>query len=159
LAREQVVADELRVVQPGLDDAIVALTGRSLLPILLVFTLALTATMSVPSTLATYRHQGVLRRLRTTPVGPAPLLAAQLVANLLFAIVAAALTIGVAVGVFDVAPPASWSASAVARARGVGAVLHRADHRRGSVQPDRSAGPRRLGVDPPDGARRPVVPT
>ena len=105
---------------PGFRDPQPDLGGLRLidvyLPILLVFTLALTATMSVPSTLATYRHQGVLRRLRTTPVGPAPLLAAQLVANLLFAAVAAALTIVVAVGVFDVAPPASWSASALSLA-------------------------------------------
>jgi ABC-2 type transport system permease protein len=81
------------------------------LPILLVFTLALTGTMSVASTLAGYRHQGVLRRLRTTPVGPVPLLAAQLVAQLLFAVVAVGLTIAVAMGVFDVAAPASWSTS------------------------------------------------
>jgi ABC-2 type transport system permease protein len=105
---------------PGFRDPQPDLGGLRLvdvyLPILLVFTLALTATMSVPSTLATYRHQGVLRRLRTTPVGPAPLLAAQLVANLLFAAVAAALTIVAAVGVFDVAPPASWSASALSLA-------------------------------------------
>jgi ABC-2 type transport system permease protein len=81
------------------------------LPILLVFTLALTGTMSVASTLAGYRHQGVLRRLRTTPVGPAPLLAAQLTAHLLFAAIAAALTIAVAVAVFGVATPASWVGS------------------------------------------------
>ncbi len=86
------------------------------LPILLVFTLALTGTMAVAATLASYRHQGVLRRLRTTPVGPVPLLAAQLVAHLLYAAVAVALTIAVAVAVFDVAPPASWGGSALALA-------------------------------------------
>ena len=86
------------------------------LPILLVFTLALTGTMSVASTLAGYRHQGVLRRLRTTPVGPVPLLAAQLVAQLLFAVVAVTLTIAVAIGVFDVAIPASRSTSVLSLA-------------------------------------------
>jgi ABC-2 type transport system permease protein len=105
---------------PGFRDPQPDLAGLRLidiyLPILLVFTLALTATMAVPSALATYRHQGVLRRLRTTPVGPAPLLAAQLVANLLFAAVAAVLTIVVAIAVFDIAPPASWSASALSLA-------------------------------------------
>jgi ABC-2 type transport system permease protein len=98
--------------QPDLEPAGLRLIDVYL-PILLVFTLAITATMSVPSALATYRHQGVLRRLRTTPVGPAPLLAAQLVANLLFAAVAATLTVVVAMSIFDVAAPASWSASAL----------------------------------------------
>jgi ABC-2 type transport system permease protein len=102
---------------PGFRDPQADLGGLRLidvyLPILLVFTLALTGTMAIASTLATYRHQGVLRRLRTTPVGPVPLLTAQLVANLLLAAVAAALTIAVARGVFGVAPPASPSASAL----------------------------------------------
>ena len=105
---------------PGFRDPQPDLGGLRLidvyLPILLVFTLALTGTMAVSSTLATYRHQGVLRRLRTTPVGPAPLLAAQLVANLLYAAVAATLTIVVALAVFDVTTPASWSASALSLA-------------------------------------------
>lgn len=96
--------------QPDLEPAGLRLIDIYL-PILLVFTLTLTATMAVPSALATYRHQGVLRRLRTTPVGPAPLLVAQLVANLLYAAVAAVVTIVVARAVFDVAPPASWTAS------------------------------------------------
>lgn len=100
---------------PGFRDPQPDLGGLRLvdvyLPILLVFTLALTGTMSVASTLAGYRHQGVLRRLRTTPVGPAPLLAAQLTAHLLFAVIAAALTIAVAVAVFGVATPASWIGS------------------------------------------------
>jgi ABC-2 type transport system permease protein len=101
--------------QPDLEPAGLRLIDVYL-PILLVFTLTMTATMSVPSALATYRHQGVLRRLRTTPVGPAPLLAGQLVANLLFAALAVILTIVVAIGVFDVAPPVSWSASALSLA-------------------------------------------
>ena len=105
---------------PGFRDPQDDLAGLRLvevyLPILLVFILALTATMSVASTLAGYRHQGVLRRLRTTPVGPVPLLAAQLVAQLLFAVVAVTLTIAMAMGVFDVTPPASWSTSVLSLA-------------------------------------------
>lgn len=105
---------------PGFGDPQADLGGLRLvdvyLPILLVFTLALTGTMSVSTALATYRHQGVLRRLRTTPVGPVPLLAAQLVASLLFAAVAAVLTIVVVGAVFDVAAPASWGVSALALA-------------------------------------------
>ena len=105
---------------PGFRDPQDDLAGLRLvdvyLPILLVFTLALTATMAVSSTLAGYRHQGVLRRLRTTPVGPVPLLAAQLVSHLLFAAVAVALTIAVAMVVFDVAIPASWGGSTLSLA-------------------------------------------
>jgi ABC-2 type transport system permease protein len=45
-------------------------------PILLVFAISLLSLVSVPATLADYRELGYLRRLKTTPAGPARVLAA-----------------------------------------------------------------------------------
>jgi len=47
-------------------------------PIIILTMLALLSFFSLPVTLATYREQRILRRLRTTPAGPARVLAAQL---------------------------------------------------------------------------------
>ncbi|WP_188192320.1 ABC transporter permease [Nonomuraea sp. SYSU D8015] len=65
-------------------------------PVLILFNLAVLATGSLPTTLAGYRENGVLRRMRTTPVGPARVLAAQLVANFAIAVVAMVLFLAAA---------------------------------------------------------------
>ncbi|MGN9789106.1 ABC transporter permease [Nonomuraea sp. ZG12] len=65
-------------------------------PVLILFNLAILATASLPTTLAGYRENGVLRRMRTTPVGPARVLAAQLVANFAIAVIAVILFLAVA---------------------------------------------------------------
>jgi ABC-2 type transport system permease protein len=51
-------------------------------PILILLMLGLSSFYMMPTTLATYRQQGILRRLRTTPAGPARVLAAQLLVTL-----------------------------------------------------------------------------
>lgn len=48
-------------------------------PILVLFAVTLLAVQAMPDVLTRYREMGVLKRLRTTPVSPALLLAAQLV--------------------------------------------------------------------------------
>ncbi|MFD9949948.1 ABC transporter permease [Nonomuraea sp. NPDC059023] len=65
-------------------------------PVLILFNLAILATASLPTTLAGYRENGVLRRMKTTPVGPARVLAAQLVANFAIAVIAMVLFLATA---------------------------------------------------------------
>jgi ABC-2 type transport system permease protein len=57
-------------------------------PILIAFSVAILALISLPTHLATYREQGILRRLSTTPVPPTWMLAAQVLINLALAVVA-----------------------------------------------------------------------
>jgi ABC-2 type transport system permease protein len=74
-------------------------------PIAVTFVVVMLAVSVVPSALAAYRERGVLRRLATTPVRPAALLAAQLAMGLLTAIFAVLLVLGVGRLAFDVALP------------------------------------------------------
>jgi ABC-2 type transport system permease protein len=62
-------------------------------PSLVVVTLAVLGVNTLPARLVSYRERGVLRRLSTTPVEPAALLAAQLVINTAVAIAAVVLLI------------------------------------------------------------------
>jgi ABC-2 type transport system permease protein len=72
-------------------------------------TLAMLALQLTPAVLAGYRERGVLRRLSTTPVHPAKLLAAQLASSLLTALVAVALVLAVARIAFDVPVPRQFA--------------------------------------------------
>jgi len=74
---------------PATTQASAALGGISFftlyVPTLLVFVLIAVGLSSLPQTLATYRQQGVLRRMSTTPVPPSWLLAAQMAINVVLA--------------------------------------------------------------------------
>lgn len=65
-------------------------------PIVILFSIGLVALMPMPMVLTGYRERGVLRRLQTTPAGPARVLAAQLIVNLIYTIVATIIVLAVA---------------------------------------------------------------
>ncbi|SFW53105.1 ABC transporter permease [Amycolatopsis australiensis] len=74
-------------------------------PSVLVVSLAMLALQSIPGAVATYREQGVLRRLATTPVHPANLLGAQLLIHVVLALAGIGLVLGLANAVYDVPLP------------------------------------------------------
>ena len=71
----------------------------------IALTLALLGLQLMPQILAGYRERGILRRLSTTPVHPALLLAAQLLTGLLTAVAAVVLLFAVARVAFTVPIP------------------------------------------------------
>jgi ABC-2 type transport system permease protein len=73
-----------------------AVKDTALPSIAVALSLALNALYSVPGALGNAREQGILRRLATTPVHPAALLAAQLLTHLLLAAVSLMLLVGAA---------------------------------------------------------------
>ena len=77
--------------------------------IAVALTLAMLGFQVTPMVLATYRERGILKRLATTPARPEMLLAAQLTAALITAVLAAALVIGVGRIAFDVALPRQFA--------------------------------------------------
>ena len=84
------------------------LGGRTVLglyaPILSMFALAWLGLVSLSMPLATYREQGVLRRMSTTPAPPAWVLGAELVVNLVLALIAL-LLVNLGVRFFGVPAP------------------------------------------------------
>jgi ABC-2 type transport system permease protein len=74
-------------------------------PILAAFNLAILGTSGLPTTLATYRERGILRRLGTTPVAPWRMLSAQLAVNAALAAASVLLVLTIARVAFDVALP------------------------------------------------------
>jgi ABC-2 type transport system permease protein len=67
-----------------------------LLPMALAIAVGLVGLYMLPTTLATYRERGILRRLSATPVRPAYLLVVQLLLQLVLAVTACGLLIAVA---------------------------------------------------------------
>ncbi len=74
-------------------------------PILIGLAIAAVALFSLPAALVSYREQGILRRLSTTPVPPSWVLAAQVVINLFLAVIALIIVAVVGIAAFgEIAP-------------------------------------------------------
>jgi ABC-2 type transport system permease protein len=82
-------------------------TFNAYVPIFLAMVIAALAFYGLPIPLALYRDQRILRRLSTTPVPPAWVLAAQLVLNASFAVAELILLLVVAMTGFGIAAPKS----------------------------------------------------
>lgn len=92
-------------------------------PSMLAISIAVLGLQSLPVGLATYREQGVLRRLATTPVRPSAVLLAQLLINAVSALLGAALLVVVAVAGFGVPLPRHPLAFTVALLLGTASVF------------------------------------
>jgi ABC-2 type transport system permease protein len=84
------------------------------LPILVTLVLAALGLASLPTPVATYREQGILRRLSTTPVPPSYVLAAQLLINLCIAAGSMVILLVLGTAVFGAGTPRSVIGLAVA---------------------------------------------
>ncbi len=75
------------------------------LPAMLAFAIGFLAFINLPSHLADYRQQGILRRLGTTPVPRAWMLAAQVVINLALAVAALVIVVVASTAGFGLGAP------------------------------------------------------
>ncbi|HEV7657930.1 MAG TPA: ABC transporter permease [Mycobacteriales bacterium] len=85
--------------------------------------LAILGLSVLPTTIATYRERGVLRRLRATPIRPQLLLGAQLILVGAAAVVAVLLLVGVGAAAFGVAVPRNLPGFVLAVVLGAAALL------------------------------------
>ncbi len=96
---------------------------QAYVPILLALVLAMLAIQALPTILSGYREKGVLRRLATTPVGPARLLGAQLCVYAAVSVVTGILVLALARIAFGVALPRQAGGFVLAYLLGLAALL------------------------------------
>ena len=92
-------------------------------PTLMVLVLIVLGLLSLPSQMASYRQQGVLHRMSTTPVPASALLGAQVAVNIGFAVVSVALLLGVGGGAFNLVLPLQFGWFVLSLALSVGAMF------------------------------------
>jgi len=94
---------------PGLNHAEAKFGGLTYFdvyfPIIIVMSVSVLALVNLPTRLASYREQGFLRRLSTTPVPPSWMLAAQLLMNLALAAVALGAVVVVSTTAYSLGAP------------------------------------------------------
>jgi len=93
------------------------------IPILISMVIAIIALISLPGPLVTYRDQGVLRRLATTPVPPSWVLAAQLAVSFCITIASLLILIVASMTFFGVEAPKNPGALALATVLSVAAMF------------------------------------
>ncbi len=92
-------------------------------PILISMAIAILALISLPAALVSYRDQGILRRLSTTPMPPSWLLAAQLVINFCIAMISLLIVIVVGVAAFGLDVPRNPGALALSIVLSIAALF------------------------------------
>lgn len=97
--------------------------ATAVIPIMLTTAVGLSGLYLVPTTLATYREKGILRRLSTTPLRPVRLLVVQLALQAALAAINTVLLIGIAVVALRATVPGHSAALAVTLLAGGGAML------------------------------------
>ncbi len=93
--------------------------GRSvyevfILPLMLVMVVALVGVVNMPSFLAAYRRQGLLKRLAATPAHPSMVLVAQVVTSLAQSLIGVGLALGVSAALFGIVGPARPASAVLA---------------------------------------------
>lgn len=78
-------------------------------PIVILLSMIMAAIMAMPPVVFAYRDGGVLRRLRTTPVGPSAILTAQVLLHAGAVLASSVLAFAVGALVFDTPLPESWA--------------------------------------------------
>jgi ABC-2 type transport system permease protein len=92
-------------------------------PVLIAFVIAAMALYSLPIPLASYREQGILRRLSITPARPSWVLAAQVAVNLAFALAGLLIVLAVGVTAFGESAPKSLDGFVLAVAASLAALF------------------------------------
>ena len=94
---------------PGMHQPQPSMGGLTLfpvyVPILICMAIAILGLISLPAALVSYRDQGILRRLSTTPVPPSWVLAGQLVINFCIAMTSLLIVIVVGIAAFGLGVP------------------------------------------------------
>jgi ABC-2 type transport system permease protein len=114
-------------VIPGANKPVKSLGGLTVFstyfPVLIALALGMIGLNSLPSHLADYRQQGILRRMSTTPVPPAWMLAAQVVINLALAVVALGILVVAGLAGFGLGAPRQPGGFALALVLSIAAMF------------------------------------
>ena len=112
---------------PGMHQPQASMGGLTLfpvyVPILISMAIAILALISLPAALVSYRDQGILRRLSTTPVPPSWMLAAQLVINFCIVMTSLLIVIVVSITAFGLGVPKNPGALVLAIVLSIAALF------------------------------------